>query len=109
DVNPALVAMLGYSSREELITLNLGRDIYENPAERAAIIEKARPNKRVEGVEVNWTRKDGKTIPVRMSGAAILSEDGAVSHFEVIVENITERRRLEAQYLQAQKMEAVGL
>ncbi len=109
DVNPALVAMLGYSSRKELITLNLGRDIYENPAERAAIIGKARPNKRVEGVEVNWRRKDGKTIPVRMSGAAILSEDGAVSHYEVIVENITERRRLEAQYLQAQKMEAVGL
>lgn len=109
DVNPALVVMLGYGSREELLTVNLGRDIYENPAERAAIIEKARPNKRVEGVEVNWCRKDGKTIPVRMSGAAILSEDGVVSHYEVIVENITERRRLEAQYRQSQKMEAVGL
>ena len=44
-----------------------------------------------------------------MSGGAFRQQDGMVSHFEVIVEDISERRSLEEQFRQAQKMEAVGL
>ena len=108
DVNPAMVDMLGYASKEELLARNLERDIYENPAERKQILEKATPDKRVEGIEVNWIRKDGKTIPVRISGAVILTGDGDALH-EVIVENVAESKKLEQQYLQSQKMEVVGL
>ena len=108
DVNPAMVDMLGYASKEELLSKNLERDIYENPAERKQILEKATPDKRVEGIEVNWIRKDGKTIPVRISGAVILTGDGDALH-EVIVENVAESKKLEQQYLQSQKMEVVGL
>src|SRR5713101_8329936 len=31
DVNPALVAMLGYPSEEEILSLNLGTDVYRDP------------------------------------------------------------------------------
>jgi two-component system NtrC family sensor kinase len=109
DVNPALVAMLGYSSKEELLTRNLSRDIYEVPADRRSILDSFGPSGRVSGRDVNWKRKDGKIIVVRISGGAFRRQDGSFSHFEVIVEDITERRSLEAQFRQAQKMEAVGL
>lgn len=109
DVNPALVAMLGYDSKEELLTRNLPRDVYEDPNARQAIIDKYRPSGRVDGVQANWKRKDGKIIAVRMSGGAVRGGEGSFSHFEVIVEDITERRSLEEQFRQAQKMEAVGL
>jgi PAS domain S-box-containing protein len=109
DVNPALVAMLGYNSKEELLTRNLPRDIYEDPSARKAIIDKYRPSERVDGVEATWKRKDGKVIAVRMSGGAIREGEGSFSHFEVIVEDLTKRRNLEEQFRQAQKMEAVGL
>ena len=109
DVNPALVAMLGYSSKEELLTRNLSRDLYDNPADRRSILDSYGPSGRVSGCEVNWRRKDGKIIVVRISGGAFRGQDGSFSHFEVIVEDITERRSLEAQFRQAQKMEAVGL
>jgi two-component system NtrC family sensor kinase len=109
DVNPALVAMLGYSSKEELLTRNLNRDIYEVPADRRSILDSFGPSGRVSGREVNWKRKDGKIIVVRISGGAFRRQDGSFSHFEVVVEDITERRSLEAQFRQAQKMEAVGL
>ena len=109
DVNPALVAMLGYSSKEELLTRNLSRDIYEDPADRRSILDSYGPSGRVSGCEVNWKRKDGKIIVVRISGGAFRGQDGSFSHFEVIVEDITGRRSLEAQFRQAQKMEAVGL
>lgn len=109
DANPAMVKMLGYSSKEELLSRNLERDIYESPTDRRQIIRNATPDKRVEGVEVNWIRADGKKLPVRMSGAAILSDDGVTPVFEVIVEDVTESKKLEQQYLQSQKMEVVGL
>ncbi|MGZ7057788.1 MAG: PAS domain-containing hybrid sensor histidine kinase/response regulator [Candidatus Angelobacter sp.] len=109
DVNPALVAMLGYSSKEELLTRNLIRDIYEEPADRKSILDSYGSSGRVSGSEVNWKRKDGNIIVVRISGRAFRRQDGSFSHFEVIVEDITERRSLEAQFRQAHKMEAVGL
>ena len=109
DVNHALVAMLGYGSKEELLTLNLGRDIYETASKRASIIADAGPDNRVDGVEASWRNKDGKVFPVRMSGAAVRSKDGGISHYEVIVEDMTERLNLEAQFRQSQKMGAVGL
>jgi PAS domain S-box-containing protein len=109
DVNPALVAMLGYSSKEELLTRNLSRDLYEDPAGGWSILDSYGPSGRVSGCEVNWKRKDGKIIVVRTSGGAFRRQDGSFSHFEVIVEDVTERRSLEAQFRQAQKMEAVGL
>ena len=109
DVNPALVAMLGYSSKAELMTRNLDTEIYENPADRIFTLAMYETKGRVESAEVTWKRKDGKTISVRISGALVRGKDGQVSHFEVIVEDITKWRSLEAQLRQAQKMEAVGL
>ncbi len=109
DVNPAMVAMLGYDSKEELLSRNLDRDIYNDPTDRTAILSQFRNVARVENAETQWRRKDGKILTVRLNGAAFLGEDGKVSRYNVIVDDITERRNLEAQYRQAQKMEAVGL
>ncbi|MFZ1918704.1 MAG: PAS domain S-box protein [Terriglobales bacterium] len=109
DVNPALVTLLGYSSKEELLTRNLDRDIYEVPAARRAILESYGTTGRVDSADVNWQRKDGKIIVVQTTGRRFIAEDGSISHYEVIAEDITERRNLEAQFRQAQKMEAVGL
>jgi len=109
DVNPALVAMLGYSSKSELMTRNLDSDIYENPADRVSILSMFETRGRVDSAEANWKRKDGRTISVQISGGQVRGKDGQVSHFEVIVEDITKRRSLEEQLRQAQKMEAVGL
>ena len=109
DVNPALVAILGYGSKAELMACNLNRDIFENSEDRVSLLKRLEPSGRIDGVEVNWKRKNGKTVLVRLGGGQIRGKDGQVSHFEVIVEDVTERRSLEAQYRQAQKMEAVGL
>jgi len=109
DVNPALVAMLGYSSKSDLMTRNLNSDVYDNPDDRAAILAMFETRGRIESAEATWKRKDGKIISVRESGGQVRRKDGQVGHYEVIVEEITERRSLEAQLRQAQKMEAVGL
>lgn len=109
DVNPAMVSMLGYSSKEELLALNLNTDIYEDAMVRWSVLERYGPRGRVDGAEVNWKRKDGKIIAVRLCGGAVRNDDSSVSHYEVIAEDITARRELEEQLRHAQKMEALGL
>ncbi len=106
DVNPALVEMLGYGSKEELLAIDMERDIYRDAEERGRLAEHY-PD-RLEGVEVAWKRKDGAPIAVRLSGRPVYGPEGEIICHERIAENVTERRALELQLRQAQKMEAVG-
>jgi PAS domain S-box-containing protein len=107
DANPALAALLGYDSAEELMALNMSA-VYRKPSERAQIIERHRRDSvAVAGLDVNWKRKDGTPIVVRITARVVDFEDG-VSCFEGIVEDITAKRSFEEQLRQAQKMEAVG-
>ncbi len=107
-VNPALVEMLGYGSRAELLAVDLARDVYADPDERRNLIEKYRGHGRIEGVEVEWRKKDGSGVLVRLSGRPVRGGAGNLECFEMIAEDVTERRTLEAQLRQSQKMEAVG-
>ncbi len=106
--NPALVAMLGYASEEELLACDMARNIYAEPSDRERLIAQHRDAERIEGVNVLWRRKDGTTITVRLSRRPVRRADGAIEAFDMLVEDVTERRRLEEQLRQAQKMEAVG-
>lgn len=108
DVNPALIAMLGYGSAEEVLMLDPEKDVFANPEEHARLIEEFRCNGRMDGFEVKWRRKDGRSITVRISGRAVSSADEPADVLEAIAEDVTERRVLEDQFRQAQKMEAVG-
>ena len=108
DVNPALVAMLGYDSKEELLALDPATDIYRNPEDRKRILGQIRHTEVLQGVEVEWKRKDGTPIVVRLSGRVVEHGQGEAERGEVIVENVTEARKLEQQLRQAQKMEAIG-
>jgi len=108
DVNPALIAMLGYGSPEEVLLLDPERDVFANPDEHDRLIEEFRRNGRMDGFEVKWKRKDGRSITVRISGRAVSSADEPADVLEAIAEDVTEKRALEDQFRQAQKMEAVG-
>jgi len=55
-----------------------------------------------------WRRKDGDPITVRLYGRSVRHEDGRVECHEVFAEDVSERRGLEEQLRQAQKMEAIG-
>jgi hypothetical protein len=108
DVNPALITMLGYSSVEEILALDVRREVYVNPREIDHLTEEFQRTGSLNGVEVQWRHKDGHTITVRLSGRAASLPDEPEEVLELIAEDITERRQLEEQFRQAQKMEAVG-
>lgn len=108
DVNPALISMLGYECAEDVLLLDPEKDVFANPAEHSQLVQEFRRNGRLDGIEVKWKRKDGNTITVRISGRAVSSADEPADVLEAIAEDITDRRALEDQFRQAQKMEAVG-
>ena len=107
-VNPALLEMLGYGSQAELLAANLAADIYRDPSEAGRWVEQYRNQKRFDGIEVEWKRKDETPIVVRLGGRPVTDARGAPQGFEVIAEDITQRRVLEHQLQQALKMEAIG-
>jgi two-component system cell cycle sensor histidine kinase/response regulator CckA len=106
DANPALAAMLGYSV-DELLAMTMSA-LYWSPDDRAVLIEqsKGEPDQ-MRTSDVTWRRKDGTPITARLTARLVDFEDG-LSCFEGMAEDITEKRALEEQLRQAQKMEAVG-
>ena len=108
DVNPALVAMLGYQSADPVLALNVQSDVFVDDSARSALQRSFLRRGGFEGVEARWKCHDGTIITVRLSGRGVRDEREGAEALEVIAEDITERKLLEDQLRQAQKMEAVG-
>jgi PAS domain S-box-containing protein len=105
--NSTLARMLGHASADAMVGADMRR-MYDDPAERERLIRRYGAADRYEGLDTVWRRADGKPIPVRLSGRPLRDASGGVVGFEGIVEDMRERRALEQQLRQAQKMEAVG-
>ena len=107
DVNPALVAMLGYDLPEDVMALDPQKQLFIDCEELTRLMADFRTGS-VNNLEVRWRRKDGKAITVRLSGRAVQTLDETSQVLEIIAEDVSEQRVLENQFRQVQKMEAVG-
>jgi PAS domain S-box-containing protein len=112
DCNQATVEMLRYSTKEELLrthpselsppTQPDGRDSYEKANEMIAVAFDRGSHR----FEWDHMRADGEVFPVEVLLTAVEREGKRILH--VVWRDITERKRLEAQLLHAQKMDAIG-
>ena len=94
DVNQALVTMLSYPSREELLAVNLAADILCDPSKRAQLLGHSVERDGTDPLEIEWRRKDGTALKVRLSGREV-SNQGKMDGYEIIVEDVTQQRKLE--------------
>jgi two-component system cell cycle sensor histidine kinase/response regulator CckA len=108
EVNQTEAEALGYRN-EELIGRHL-TDIFSGDSKKA--FEKDFPvllNKgSLSGLERQVICKDGSVIDVSINVRAVYDEKGEPVKTRAIMRDITEKRKLEAQLLHAQKMEAIG-
>src|SRR5207253_7121818 len=102
DVNPRACEVTGYS-RNELLGLNTA-DTYV-PEERTGVPDRLAEIARSGSAsyERSLLRKDGSVITVEVNAQAL-----PAGNLLATVRDVTERKRLEEQLRQAQKMEAVG-
>ena len=95
DVNQAMVTMLGYTSREELLLVNLAAEILCDPSQRAQLLGHFCEEDPGNPLEVVWKRKDGTHLRLRLSGREVSTEEGKSDSYEIIAEDVTKQRELE--------------
>ena len=114
DANPEYVRLTGHQELKEI----LGRSVIEWTAEQdrgknAAAQEQCQKTGVVKHLELTYVGGDGRSLPVEINATAIRTSEGVKRI--ALVRDISDRKRiederakLEAQLVQAQKMEAIG-
>jgi diguanylate cyclase (GGDEF)-like protein/PAS domain S-box-containing protein len=95
EVNEAMVKMLGYASRQELLAFNLAGEMIQDPVKRAQLLGESDQQGLIDPVELEWKRKDGTSLKVRVSGQEVRGAQGELESYEVITEDVTKQRQLE--------------
>jgi two-component system NtrC family sensor kinase len=95
DCNDALVHMLGYERREELLALNLDQDIRVDAGQRDAFHKDIELQNYVRNFEVTMRRKNGTLVLAAESSFATRDAAGKVERYQGFVLDVTEKRRAE--------------
>ncbi len=114
DANPEYVRLTGHHDLKEI----LGRSVIDWTAEQdrwknAAAQEQCQKTGVIKHLELTYVGGDGRSLPVEINATAIRTSEGVKRI--ALVRDISDRKRienerakLEAQLVQAQKMEAIG-
>ncbi|MGH9865050.1 MAG: PAS domain S-box protein, partial [Candidatus Acidiferrales bacterium] len=102
DVNPALVQMLGYGSKAELLARNLG-DHFADMSRRTPLFHELRQAGFLRDREIDLLRKDGSPIRALNSCVAIRDASGHFVRFQGSLVDITERRNIERRLREEQE------
>ncbi len=97
EVNDAIVRMLGYDSREELLQVDIGSEIYFSPEHRrqfSAAIEKTGSLRNYEGM---LRRKDGSVIHTLQNAFAVRDSAGRIVQYRGLMLDITELKNFQAE------------
>jgi PAS domain S-box-containing protein len=108
DANPAMLELLGYDSREELMALDLSVDVYADISDHEWLVRTAQNGELDDWVEVTWRRRDGELIDVRLSLRMVEDEDGGPPVYEGIAEDVTERHRRDERLRRSERMASLG-
>jgi PAS domain S-box-containing protein len=106
--NDAAARMFGYSA-EEIIGKNVRCLIPEElQHEEAAILSKIRAGERISHYETLRIRKNGERFDVSVTISPLIDQEGRIIGASKIARNITERKRLEKQLIQSEKLATTG-
>ena len=94
DINQKVIQMFGYDSKEEMLALDLERDIYAYPADKANIFAFVNKMGFAE-LEVIIKRKNGERITALCSYTAVKDKDGSITSYRGMIRDITEKKKSE--------------
>jgi PAS domain S-box-containing protein len=106
DYNPAVVKIFGYPVNEA--ERSMAQNLYFSPIDRQNLIAHLLKERSITNHEIRLRRRDGSPVWALLSAHLLDGEVGQRAIIEGTVIDITERKALEDQLRQAQKMEAIG-
>jgi PAS domain S-box-containing protein len=93
EVNDALVRMLGYDSREEVLQIDIPKQLYFDPNRRRELIEQMKHKGEMHNHEEVLRRKDGTPVHVYMNCHALRDANGNVVQQRGLMLDITGLRQ----------------
>jgi len=97
EVNDALVRMLGYGSRDELLQVDIPSQVYFDPRGRERFRARMEETGVVRNYEETLRRKDGAPIHTLQNSFAVRDAEGKVTQFRGLILDITELKNSQAE------------
>ena len=89
EVNEAMVRMLGYKNREELLQSNIAHQLYFNPEDRAEFCRQLDETGLLRNHEETLRRKDGSAVYTMQNVFAVRDAGGRVVQYRGLMTDIT--------------------
>jgi PAS domain S-box-containing protein len=102
EVNDALVRMLGYGSREELLQADIYKDLYDSADERRLFQDAVESAGVLRNFEETLRKKDGTRIYTLQNAFAVRDPQGKVTQYRGLMLDITELKNFQSE-LQRQR------
>src|SRR5436305_6089176 len=87
--------MLGYTSREELMALNVDAELYASREQREVFRREVELHNYVRNFEVTLRRKDGALLAAMEISFATRNAEGKIERYQGFLRDITEKKRAE--------------
>jgi PAS domain S-box-containing protein len=97
DVNDAMVRMLGYASREELLRDDVGAFLYPEPTARGRLLATMRKTGVLRNHEESLRRRDGTLLHTLQNITAVRDSHGKIKQFRGLMLDVTDQRKFQAQ------------
>ncbi len=101
--NQAMLEMLGYGSKEEFLSIDIGKDLYINPEDRKRFQQEIEKRGYVKDYEIKFKKKTGEKISVLVTCNSLLDNKGTVIGYQGLNIDITARKRMEREVREATK------
>src|SRR6266852_9487555 len=102
DANPALVGLLGYEKKEELLSLDAG-DLNFDPGQQPVLGRASGDRGAVRTREIKLKRKDGTPALFLDSSRAVWDASGNMIRYQGTLVDITDKRKMERELLQQEE------
>ena len=97
EVNDALVRMLGYSSREELLQVDVSAQVYSSPGVRERMTQFMQQHGALRNHEETLRRRDGSAVHVLINAFAVPDAQGQVLQYRGLMLDITGLKNFQAE------------
>lgn len=108
DVNAAGVEICGAASREQLLAVDIGRELFVSPAARDEMVRRLERDGFVKDYAVTLRRLDGRELLARISTTVVRDDAGAVVGFRGILRDESEHVRMTEQLASVERMQSLS-